>query len=115
MLLANEDVGHRALAGELLQGVLHGTAVGYKRGDLSDCMIHLCPGGSGGGKGGVSQQWGFDLRTFLVELNQGVVDTHALELPLGGSAVGAVRLGEDDCSSFVLARGQTKTKRGRRE
>lgn len=87
VLLADEDVGHRALLGHLLEGILYRGAV-------------VCMSGQRmvvDGEGGVRL-------TNLVELEDEGLCAALAEEALSGLAVRAVRLGEDSCKSWMVSR-----------
>jgi len=86
VLLVDEDVGHGALLGHLLQSILDGSAVILETGvssDRNNIQILLAR------------------HTDLIKLESEEFGTLLREKSLGGLAVGAVGLGEDSCVERV--------------
>jgi hypothetical protein len=92
VLLVDVDVGHGALAVELLESILEVAAFGYiKRGARSDttvCSLELVGMDLG-------RKW-IDTRTDLIELYDLDGGSKLLEGAFGSLAVRAVALGEDN-------------------
>lgn len=108
MLLANEDVGHRALASNAFESVLERRSIfcRTKQISVSTMLLRLpCPNESESMYPRTESSTAYKrrrlerkkrLRTDLVELHQKVLCVLLVQQRLGGFAVGAVGLGEDD-------------------
>lgn len=93
VLLVDVDVGHGALAVDLLESILELAAFGCEKSVRSDTAFATTLGNKQGGS-----------RTKLVKLYNLVGTGKALESALGGLAVRAVALGEDNYDWNASAR-----------